>query len=280
MDLKVMVGLINNTAFLLSICLVYDVLFLSPKAQGGPWKKVLSGVLLGVICVAVMFSHFVWHSGVIFDTRSILLGVSGLFFGPVPTAIAMAISAAYRFYLGGDGVMMGISVILASGLVGILWNRRCKSLADISLSELYLFGLALHVVMITLMFLLPGHLAADTMMRIGPAVLLVYPVGTVLLGKMMSFRHRRVRSEESLRESEERFAFAMEVTRDGLWDWDLVSGKGYFSPGFYRMLGCRPEELAIARETWLDMIFPEDRQWVLQAFDDCVNGKSDSLDVE
>jgi len=280
MDLKVMVGLINNTALLLSICLVYDVLFLSPKAEGGAWKKVLSGALLGVICVAVMFSRLEWHSGVIFDTRSILLAVSGLFFGPAPTVIAMAMAAAYRFYLGGDGVMMGVSVILASGLAGILWNRRCRSFADISLSELYLFGLAVHVVMITLMFLLPGYLAADAMMRIGPAVLLVYPMGTVLLGKMMSFRHRRVRTEESLRESEERFAFAMEVTRDGLWDWDVVSEKGYFSPGYYRMLGYRPEEFAIVRERWLDMAHPEDHQWVLQAFDDCVNGRSDSLDVE
>ncbi len=225
MDLKVMVGLINNTALLLSICLVYDVLFLSPKAQGGPWKKVLSGVLLGVICVAVMFSHFAWHSGVIFDTRSILLGVSGLFFGPLPTAIAMAIAAAYRFYLGGGGVLMGVSVILASGLAGILWNRRCRSLADISLSELYLFGLALHVVMITLMFLLPGHLAADTMMRIGPAVLLVYPVGTVLLGKMMSFRHRRVRTEESLRESEDRYRTLFEMESDATFIIDNESGE-------------------------------------------------------
>lgn len=280
MDLKVMVGLINNTALLLSICLVYDVLFLSPKAEGSAWKKVLSGVFLGVICVAVMFSRFVWQPGVIFDTRSILLGVSGLFFGPFPTVIAMAISATYRLYLGGGGVVMGVSVILASGVTGILWNRRCKNLAGISLGELYLFGLAVHVVMIALMFLLPGYLAADAMMRIGPAVLLVYPVGTVLLGKMMSFRHRRVRAEESLRESEERFAFAMETTRDGLWDWDVVSETGYFSPGYYRMLGYRPEEFALVRETWLDMAFPEDRQRVLQAFDACVNARSDSLDIE
>jgi PAS domain S-box-containing protein len=43
--------------------------------------------------------------------------------------------------------------------------------------------------------------------------------------------------EDSLRESEERFALSMEATSDGLWDWDLRTDGGYFSPGYFRMLG-------------------------------------------
>lgn len=45
------------------------------------------------------------------------------------------------------------------------------------------------------------------------------------------------RGEEALRASEERFRLAMDASNDGIWDWDLKTDIGYFSPGYYRMLG-------------------------------------------
>jgi len=66
-----------------------------------------------------------------------------------------------------------------------------------------------------------------------------------------------------LKDSEERFRLAMAATNDGLWDWDLPSGRVNYSPGYARMLGYEPEELPPHVDTWLNLMRPEDRDGAL-----------------
>jgi PAS domain S-box-containing protein len=281
METQILVGLIYNTALLLSMCLVYDALVLNKDAVQSFLKKVLTGFLLGAIGIAVMSTHWQWYPGVIFDTRSLLLSISGLFFGSVPTVIAMGATGAYRLYLGGSGAMMGVSVILASGIIGMLWRRKSRTEpADTPFLALYFFGVVVSLAMLFLMLLLPGPIILETMMKIGVPVMIIYPVGTALLGSLIASRHRHIRAEESLRESEERFTFAMEATRDGLWDWDITSDTGYFSPGYYRMLGYEPDEFATTSHSWVDLLHPEDREHALSVNNACIEKRIDSFEVE
>ena len=56
--------------------------------------RITLGVLaIGAIAVTVMLTPWKFEHGIVFDTRSVLLGISGLFFGSVPTATAMAMTA-------------------------------------------------------------------------------------------------------------------------------------------------------------------------------------------
>ncbi len=70
-------------------------------------------------------------------------------------------------------------------------------------------------------------------------------------------RARRA-AENALRESEERYALAMNGANDGLWDWDLKSGKVYFSSRWKAMLGFADEEIGDRPEEWLDRTHPGD----------------------
>jgi PAS domain S-box-containing protein len=68
----------------------------------------------------------------------------------------------------------------------------------------------------------------------------------------------RMLADEALRQSEERLALALEVTNDGLWDWDCVSGSTYFSPHYYAMLGFEPGEFEASYDAWRSLIHPDD----------------------
>jgi diguanylate cyclase (GGDEF)-like protein/PAS domain S-box-containing protein len=69
---------------------------------------------------------------------------------------------------------------------------------------------------------------------------------------------RRRAAENALRDSEERYALAMSGANDGLWDWDLKSGKVYFSSRWKAMLGCSEEEIGDQPEEWLGRAHPAD----------------------
>ena len=73
------------------------------------------------------------------------------------------------------------------------------------------------------------------------------------------FRQPRVR----LRESEQRYAYAMEASRDGIWDWDLQTHKIALTPSYFTLLGYAPYAFPETEAAWVNMIHPEDRERVL-----------------
>ncbi|CAG2148437.1 hypothetical protein LMG31506_03824 [Cupriavidus yeoncheonensis] len=87
-------------------------------------------------------------------------------------------------------------------------------------------------------------------------------VAVALLLSAILLSHRRLRLERRLREalagSEERLQLAVGGSNDGLWDWDLHSGRLYFSPRCAQMLGFEPDALPQARETLLGLLHPAD----------------------
>ena len=69
----------------------------------------------------------------------------------------------------------------------------------------------------------------------------------------------RVRaSMVALKDSEERHAFALDATTEGLWDWDLATGALVVNARWARMLGYEPEELEPSIETWQSLAHPDD----------------------
>lgn len=112
-------ALVENAALLLAMALVYDVALGPQRIPFARVRQVVVGVMIGAIGLVVMLTPFEYIPGIVFDTRSVLLGVAGLFFGAIPTAVAMAMTAALRLADGGAAAWTGVFVILASGSIGI-----------------------------------------------------------------------------------------------------------------------------------------------------------------
>ena len=163
-----------------------------------------------------MWASWKLEPGIIFDTRSILLGASGLFFGIVPTIVGMAIISVSRFVMGGPAVWMGIAVIFTSGAIGIGWRYlRRTFLADITWRELYLFGLIIHLGMLGCAFVLPGSIKWLVLSNVVLPVILIYPIVTAVLGRLMANQLKRERMNRKLQESEERYQDLAEHSPSG-----------------------------------------------------------------
>jgi len=198
--------LIQNICLLLAAVLCFDVLAGQWKSRFPVLGQAVSGVGLGLIGILIMATPWSPSPGVIIDTRTVLLGLGGLFFGPAPTSVAVAMTGAYRLALGGTGAWTGFWLILLAGGTGLAWRRLRKGLlADISWRELLLLGLVLHVELLLMVMTLPNGMAERVLRNVAVPVLLLFPVCTVLTGRFLAGRLGHLRMEKLLRESEEMF---------------------------------------------------------------------------
>jgi len=274
----VLVTLIQNAALLLAMVVVFD-LVTSQKQVYGQWRRqALAGLILGGLCIGLMLASFRLETGIIFDTRSVLLSVSGLFLGPIPTFFAMAIAVIYRLLLGGTGVWPGILVILATGGVGILWRYYSLGrLENISIRELYGFGVLVHLVMLTMMLTLPWETARRVLAGIGLPVLLVYPIATIALGWLLTNRFRRENASAAVAESEARYRSLFEAANVGK-SVTLPTGEINVNRAFCDMLGYAPEELR--GKNWQELTPPEEIGPINELLVPLLRGEKDAVRFE
>lgn len=74
--------------------------------------------------------------------------------------------------------------------------------------------------------------------------------------------------------STDRMSLALEAVKDGLWDYNIQKQEIYFSPRYYTMLGYEPYELPQCRETWVDLLHPEDRKKTVDYVDTCIKNNN------
>ncbi|HEY3384167.1 MAG TPA: PAS domain-containing protein [Vicinamibacterales bacterium] len=223
------------------------------------------GLLFGTAAVVGMLRPFVLTSGIFFDGRSMMLSLSALFFGPLAAAVAVPMTLACRMYQGGSGTLMGVSVILTSTAVGLAvrWRRR-GDIASLGLLHLLLFGLIVHVVMVALMATLPSGIVLVAIVRLGPIVLGVYPLATVLAGRVLADQEARANLVEGLRRSEEQWR-ALAANIPGVvyrCEAQPPYRLQYISEGVQNLIGRPASAFTSGRSNWDAITIPDDRDIV------------------
>ena len=83
-------------------------------------------------------------------------------------------------------------------------------------------------------------------------------------------RERRVELETAHR----RLALALDATRTGLWDWNLLSDEMYFNDSFYTMLGYELGELPMNTNTWRMLCHPDDLEKATAGIQACCKAET------
>lgn len=84
----------------------------------------------------------------------------------------------------------------------------------------------------------------------------------------------RRQSVEALKETRERFTLAVAGSKDGIWEWNVKTGKVNFSPRWAGILGYKPEDIGNDLEAWFGLIHPLDRGRVKSELEDHLSGQT------
>lgn len=85
----------------------------------------------------------------------------------------------------------------------------------------------------------------------------------------------RMRSQEALRLSEERWKFALEGAGDGIWDWNVQTGELYLSKQEMTVLGFDGEDATYSHiDAWVERQHPEDRAPRREAIQKYLSGEA------
>ncbi len=235
--------LASNAALLLVLGFGYVQVF--RRWQGGSLVgQAINGVLFGAVAIAVMLNPLHLLEGVVFDTRSVVISVGGLFGGPWAAAIAFVMASAFRVSMGGAGALMGVLVSFFSAALGAaFFLRRKHAVRPMGAAQFYLFGLLVHLVMLACTLALPGDLTRRVLSDIGLPVIVVYPLATLLLCLLIADREQRIATERQLVESEDRYRRLVDTASEGIWAIDDQRRTTFVNARMAKLLGYAPQEM-------------------------------------
>jgi PAS domain S-box-containing protein len=115
-------------------------------------------------------------------------------------------------------------------------------------------------------------------LRTGVGVLLV----VLTIGLLLHQLRRLHAGEQALRESEERYALAMEGANEGHWDWDLASDRLFMSPKMKALLGLEVDAQVTTRAELLARknVHPDDLPRLHAAVNDHIEGRTQLFELE
>ncbi len=276
MNSEIIIVLMQNIAILLAMVFIYSLLLSKHQTEKLNYKIVL-GIFNGLVGILLMWSALHLDNGVIFDTRSILISVLGMFFGAIPTLIAASIMILYRISLGGPGMIVGVVVVLTTSVLGILAHKYYLQQILDNLKnrgwKFYLFGLIVHIDMLLCMLILPEELRWETLSSIFLPVIILFPLGTYLLCKILLDQMDKNNLLNKLAESEDKYRKLAENTSDLIWTLDQALNFTYVSQASLRIFGEPPE--AFNQKAIIDRIIPEDQEKVRVFFNDILSRTRD-----
>lgn len=239
-----LITLINNVTLLIALSVVWGQILLLRKNYPNAYR-VISGFLFGISAIFAMLTPLTFEEGIIYDGRSVVIALSGLFGGSMATLIASLIAGAYRMFLGGSGVYAGVASIIVSAVTGLLLRRiHNNNPINISLKTLILFAVFTHFLVLLCQLLLPWPKGLIVIKTIGVSYLLVLSSGLVTISLFLQSIEQRMLGLQNLKASVDELHDILSINPSVLFSIDPASFEvQWLSPNIHVILGCQLEEL-------------------------------------
>jgi PAS domain S-box-containing protein len=126
------------------------------------------------------------------------------------------------------------------------------------------------------------HPWRDEAMRLAVRTVVVALLGLMGIGVLWRQLRRIETGERALRDSEERYALAMEGANEGHWDWDLGTDRIFLSSTMAMLEGHGNTHVTTTRAAWLTQIeiHPDDKTRVEAAMRDHLEGRTPGFECE
>ncbi|MBI4809697.1 MAG: EAL domain-containing protein [Nitrosomonadales bacterium] len=251
-----------------------------------PFVTLLSmvpGILASGVALGVLWNHGNRHLSPL--TGSILLGAGiGTMHYTGMAAIRMEGFVRYDPTLFASSIIVAVALSylalrVKNGVVCL--KKRCNALVAV------IMGCAvsgMHYTAMSAAYFVRGDVAAlpasvfttDTLAFLIALITVFLALAALALATIS--RNREM--NDQLRESEERWKFALEGAGDGVWDWNPQTDKALFSKRWKEMIGYAEDEFPDIGAAWLDSLHPDDRERVLSNIRGYLAGKEPFYVVE
>lgn len=125
-DMSLFYSFLSNIAMMFAVAAVYSFASKSPRNKKMT-ARIISGFAFSIAVLTTMQNKFVLTKGVVFDARSVVISVCGMFARPISVFITSITAIIHRIWTGGGGTFTGICVVSSSALIGLLFRHLRKS---------------------------------------------------------------------------------------------------------------------------------------------------------
>ncbi len=270
--------LVHNVTLLVALSVLWTPILLLRKSYPNLYR-ILSGMLFGFSAILAMMTPLRFSEGIIYDGRSIVIALSGLYGGGIASLVASLVAGGYRIWLGGNGVYAGVASVTVSALIGLALRRAYRNRpARVPFRNIVIFSIVVHAAVLLCQLLLPWPLGLEVMKNIGPTYLAVLSFGLAVISLSFASIETRTIALQQLHASADFLQDVLSVSPSVVFSLDVESGGiDWISPNAGEILGYEASETV--GDGWLSrQIHPGDREKFDSAMRSLRGGTAESFE--
>ncbi|MEP7290348.1 MAG: ATP-binding protein [Chloroflexota bacterium] len=200
-----LIGLSQNIALLFSLTFIYGRI--SPRLGSFSQRSqdIIRGLVFGMFAGISMTLPIPIQPGLFFDGRTVIIIISGIYGGSISAVIVALIVTVYRLALGGIGAPGGVASAVTAAVIGILVHSYYQKRGRTPQARVLLTAGVIQAAAGSLWAALISGISINVILTAFPVTFLLYPLGLLLIGTLITSQQRSLELERALHEDERRF---------------------------------------------------------------------------